>query len=366
MKKELKISAEAKNNKAVIRIDGYINSWNNHAAGFKAKLDQLVADGITEAEIYINSGGGSCFEANEISNEIMKFTGTKTARIGALCASAATYIACKCDKAIAARNVSYMIHKPMVYIEGNEDEIESALKGLKNLQAEYAKTYSEKTGLTVDEIAALWPKDYWMNADEAKKLGFIDEVEGEGQITPEDVATLHACNYKNPPNITATTTQENLPQNNIMKDKLIAILAVAATFTDAQIVAHIEELKIKAAKADDLAQKLATVTADANKAKIDSVITAALAKKQITAAQEAFYRKGLTNEFEETKAFIESLPVAVQLTRETGSGSGTSTEDRSKWTYADYQEKDPKALPVLAETKPEEFEKLFNAHYEQK
>lgn len=370
MKRSLKISAEAKDNKAIIRIDGYISQWYNHAAGFKAKLDQLIADGITEAEIYINSGGGSCFEANEIANELKRFTGSKTARIGALCASAATYIACICDKAIAASNMSYMIHKPMLDISGNSDEIESGLKLLKNLEDNYAKTYSEKTGLKEEKIRGMWKSDYWMNATEAKSLSFIDEVEGEeSEITPEDILTLEACGYKNLPNIAATIkpTQTQNPEKTDMKEKLITVLALAATMSEAQILAHIENLKVEAAKAGELERQLNDLKTEKTASEIKAVLDVAETNKQILPAQRAYYEKQLKGDFAETKAHIESLPKAAQLTKEVGSGTGGSASiDRSKWTYADFQEKDPAALQKLSEEDPDKFEELFNAHYNQK
>ena len=229
-----KISCEVSNDKAIIRIDGYISSWSNHAAGFKSQLDNIIALGITTAEVYINSGGGSCFEANEIANELGRFPGTKNALIGALCASAATYIACKCDHVEGAKNMSYMIHKPMMSADGNVDEIESQLKCLKNLQAEYAQTYSQKTGLSIDKIEAMWTQDYWMDAQEAKELGFIDEIDGEADITPEDVLAIQTNGYKNVPTITSTTQ----PKPNNMRELIIAAMGIDPKSTDSQILAQ--------------------------------------------------------------------------------------------------------------------------------
>ena len=37
---------------------------------------------------------------------------------------------------------------------------------------------------------------------------------------------------------------------------------------------------------------------------------------------------------------------------------------REKWTFSDWQEKDPKGLERLNEEAKEEFEKLFNAEFE--
>jgi ClpP class serine protease len=70
------ITAEAKNNVAEIRISGVIHEYQNSAQAFKRTIDDLLAQGIEDVNLYINCPGGSVFEANEIANEIERFTGT--------------------------------------------------------------------------------------------------------------------------------------------------------------------------------------------------------------------------------------------------------------------------------------------------
>lgn len=358
-KPKFNISCVAENNNAVVRIDGYISSWNNHSAGFKEKLDSLIANGIKDVIVYINSGGGDCFEANEIVNELLRFTGSKTAKIGALCASAATYIASKCDTVQAAENTSYMIHKPSGYCGGTAEEIKSYVKLVENMEAEYAKTYAKKTGLTEARIKELWVTDYWMSAEEGKKLGFINSIEGQAEITQDDVEATTA--YKNAPRLIASANQSQTQNNIIMKQLIITAFALAATLSDAEVMAHLENIKAKAAKADDLQAKLNAAEASAIKVKIDAVISDAEAKKKITAAQREFWEKALATDFEGAKATLESMPGVTKLSAETKEEG--NKEDRSKWTYADYQEKNPQALAALAKDDEPTFNKLFEAHY---
>lgn len=362
-KPKFTITCEAKDNKAVVRIEGYISEWNNHAAGFKSKLDALITQGITDAEIYINTPGGDCFQANEIGNEIARFPGTITASLGALCASAGTYIACRCSYVKAVKNISYMIHKPMGGFWGNSDEIKASLKLLENLEKEYVSTYTKKTGLSADSIKDMWKNDYWMDAEEGKTKRFIDEVEGEAVITDDDVQAL--ASYKGAPKIAASAQPkptENQTNTEIMRELLITAMALAATATDAQIVAKLEEYKLQASKADAYKKQLDDLKAETLSTSIKNVLAEAKKDKKITAAQEGFYEKRLRENFEETKAHIETLPTATKLS-EVPEGSHSSGEDRSKWTYADYQEKDPKALATIAETDEAKYEALFRAHY---
>lgn len=72
---------------AEIRIVGYIG-WSVDAESFRREVDALVADGCTEAHLYINSGGGSCFDAEEIVNILHNAFGDRiTGEGGAIVAS---------------------------------------------------------------------------------------------------------------------------------------------------------------------------------------------------------------------------------------------------------------------------------------
>lgn len=364
-KPKFQISCEAKDNKAVIRIDGYISDWNNHAVGFKAKLDELINQGVTDAEIYINTPGGDCFQANEIGNEIARFPGKIRASLGALCASAGTYIACRCNFVQSVRNISYMIHKPMGGFWGNSDEAKGILKLLENLEKEYLGTYAKKTGLTTDALREMWKNDYWMDADEALSKGFIDKIEGEADITEEDVLAI--ASYRGAPKIAASAKHKPI-ENKItdnMRELLIVAMAMDAKSTDSQILAKFEEYKILALKAETYKQQVEELKTRALADNIKAVLTKAKADKKITASQEGFYEKRLIENFDETKAHIETLPSATKLS-EVPKSPSSAGEDRSRWTYADYQDKDYKALSAMAENEPESFQRLAEAHYGRK
>ena len=55
--------------KATIRITGHIG-FDNNAEDFRKEVDNLVADGVRDAHIYINSPGGSVFDARYFCLEL--------------------------------------------------------------------------------------------------------------------------------------------------------------------------------------------------------------------------------------------------------------------------------------------------------
>ena len=69
---------------------------------FAEDLDGLGA--VSEIAVRINSGGGDVFAAQAIGNMLERNAAHVTAYIDGVCASAATIVACHCDKVIAAND----------------------------------------------------------------------------------------------------------------------------------------------------------------------------------------------------------------------------------------------------------------------
>lgn len=73
-------------------------------------------------------------------------------------------------------NAEVMIHQPILGAEGQLTDMEIIVKqGVKAKEKLY-KMLAEATGKTLDEIQKDADRDYWMDADEAKKYGIVDEV----------------------------------------------------------------------------------------------------------------------------------------------------------------------------------------------
>ena len=86
-------------------------SWYSDDVTAKKFADELAALGpVSEITVRINSGGGDVFAAQAIGNLLEQSAATVTAQIDGLCASAATIVACHCDRVVASSDSIYMIH----------------------------------------------------------------------------------------------------------------------------------------------------------------------------------------------------------------------------------------------------------------
>ncbi|HRY33406.1 MAG TPA: ATP-dependent Clp protease proteolytic subunit [Bacteroidales bacterium] len=364
MSKTLTISAIAQNGKALIRIVGRISDWRNNSEDFEIKVNDLIAQGIRDVELYIKSEGGSCIEANEIVNIIRKFPGTITGNGGALVASAASYIAVHCSSFSMPTNGLFMIHKPMVYTEGNMDQLESDVKMLKTLTDVYREAYVKKTGKTAQQIDQLWLTDFWMGSQEAKQLGFIDTIsDEEDQIDDDTIQAVKAYQYKNLPKALMEfplTKNQNTPDMNI---KAIAVaLALTESVTEAEVMAALSTLKAKADKADEYKQQLETLQQEHQKEKIKALLDKAIEDRKVLPAQREHLENLASKDFAAVEAIIKASPAAAKVSGQIETGAN-QVEDRSQWKYQDYMDKDPQSLITMAKDDLSTFKRLFKEHY---
>lgn len=129
-----------------------------------------------EVEVHINSGGGSVWSGSEIYTRLKDYAGKVTVKIMGLAGSAASVVAMAGDNVMMSPTAQIMIHNSARSAEGDHNALEHAAGMLKSVNIGIANAYELKTGLKHDELLALMEKETWMNADEAKRNNFIDEV----------------------------------------------------------------------------------------------------------------------------------------------------------------------------------------------
>lgn len=350
---------EASDNKvAKVYIKGTISEWSEYANSnnIDKQINDLVEAGHKDAEVYINSKGGDVFEAAEIMNSLRRFPGKLTAIGGAIVASAGSYIAVKCDEFHVRSNTQFMHHEPRMYAGGTLTQIQATLKLLENMNKDYIKAYVDKTGKKEDDIKSAWANgDTWLMGKEVVSEKFADKMlNKEAPITAEDVVVLEACAAPVIPKVTS----QKLQNTEMDKVKIIAALGLPADATEQQIEAALADNKAKADKATQLEAAANAAAVDAKKAKVNALVEKAIGDKKITADQKETYVTLANADYDACEKALNALsaPVKPQVT----SSASASNEDRSKWTYADYQEKAPQAFMELDESTQNT---LIEAHY---
>jgi ATP-dependent protease ClpP protease subunit len=213
----MKIEAQIINNVGKINIiDTISENTSSNSKSISETIDDLLKNSVRTADVYINSRGGSVFEANEIVNQLKRLDEVVII-VGSIAASAATYILAN-FKSKCHENSQFMIHRPKAESYGDVKEIRADLLILENLTEDYKKTYSLKMGKTIDEIEDLFEAgDSWFNANDAKEIGLIDEILTKSS---SDISSDYSPNYK--PKIAAslmnTKTKDDILQGIIFNE----------------------------------------------------------------------------------------------------------------------------------------------------
>lgn len=136
------------------------------------------ADSGKDIQIYINSPGGSVYAGLGIF-DTMQYINCDVATIcTGMAASMAAIILCagEKDKRTALRHARVMIHQPMGGIGGQASDIQITAVEIKKLKDELYQIIADHSGQKVDKVRKDSDRDFWMNAEEAREYGMIDEV----------------------------------------------------------------------------------------------------------------------------------------------------------------------------------------------
>ncbi len=161
------------------------STWYGDEVTPKQFADDLRAIGGKALKLRINSPGGDVFAAQAIYNQLKAYTGTITAYIDGMAASAATIVTCAADKVIMPDNAIFMIHNPLVGVCGylNEQDLAGMSKQLEVVKQTIVNAYLKKCGVDEKKLAKMMDEETWMSAEEALNYGFVDEVAESGNIT---------------------------------------------------------------------------------------------------------------------------------------------------------------------------------------
>lgn len=158
---------------AEVSILDYIGGWGVDARSFLTEFRALKASTV---KVFINSPGGSVFEALAIFNG-MRATG-KTIEIHVLgvAASAASYIAMAGDKIVMPENTFLFIHNPINGVYGNAEDMREMADVLDKIGASLTATYSRRWKGTEQELADAMAAETYLTAAECLEKGLCDEV----------------------------------------------------------------------------------------------------------------------------------------------------------------------------------------------
>jgi len=131
-----------------------------------------------EISLYINSGGGMVTAGMAIIDTMQHIKNPiSTVCVGMAASMAAVILSCgEKGKRFALPNSEIMIHQPHGGTEGQASDIEISAKHILKTRATLNKILAKNTGQTLSKIEKDVDRDFFMDAEEAKKYGIVDQV----------------------------------------------------------------------------------------------------------------------------------------------------------------------------------------------
>lgn len=135
-------------------------------------------DSNKDIYIYINSPGGSAYDALAIY-DTMKYVKSDIQTVGiGIQASAAAFLLSSGTKGkrVILPNGTVMIHQPSSGTKGKVTDMEIDLKESLRLKRRLNEIMAKNTNQSVKKIEQDMERDYWLDANEAKKYGVVDKI----------------------------------------------------------------------------------------------------------------------------------------------------------------------------------------------
>jgi len=136
------------------------------------------ADSSKDIQIYLNSPGGSVYAGLGIY-DTMQLVKPDVATIctGMAASMGAVLLCAGADgKRSALKHSRVMIHQPMSGAQGQASDMEIAVKEVLKMKEELYRIIAGHSRQDFEKVEKDSDRDYWMNAQEAKDYGMIDEV----------------------------------------------------------------------------------------------------------------------------------------------------------------------------------------------
>lgn len=135
-------------------------------------------DSTKDISIYINSPGGSVYDAFAIYDTMQYIKSDVQTIVVGMAASAAAFLLSSGTKGkrFALPNSKIMIHQPSSGTRGKVTDMEIVLEESLKLKKQLEQIIADNTGQKVTKVHQDMERDYYMTSTEAKNYGLVDNV----------------------------------------------------------------------------------------------------------------------------------------------------------------------------------------------
>ncbi len=131
-----------------------------------------------DISLYINSPGGSVSAGMAIYDTMNFIKPSVSTLCTGMAASMGAFLLAAGEKGkrFALPNSKIMIHQPLGGLQGQATDIEIHARDILKTKAVLNRILAERTGQTLEKIERDTDRDYFLEAEEAKTYGLVDQV----------------------------------------------------------------------------------------------------------------------------------------------------------------------------------------------
>ena len=306
-----------------------------------------LSNNCTSIDVRINSVGGSVFDGYSIISAILNSPIPVNTYVDGLAASIAGVIAVSGKKCHIMDYGTLMMHNP----SGGEDKVLELIKDT------LVTILSNRCKKSKEEISAMMEKETWLNAQEALEGGFADSIVSSGKkLKVNKTESLY-----NMAIIYNQLIEKNMDNN---QDNVQAIDELKAALASAEAVNNELKSKIEQFENEKTAREEAEKTALKNKAEL--LVNNAVKEGKLKSDESAKTLE-LASKDEANFEFVSNMIAKVGTGKEAvkvfnSANVKNSNDERTNWTYNDWEKKDSEGLVNMYVNNRAEYELLLTTY----
>ncbi|BCU52660.1 ATP-dependent Clp protease, protease subunit [Staphylococcus auricularis] len=159
-----------------VLISGEIN--DELARDVVNKLLLLEATSDEPINIFLSTQGGHV-DSGFYIRDMINFIKPKVNIIGSgwvVSAGIFIFLSGDKDRRYSLPNTRFMMHQPSGGVQGQSTEIEITAKEIVRTRKRINEIIAEETGQDLEKVEKDTNRDYWLNAEEAKEYGIVNQI----------------------------------------------------------------------------------------------------------------------------------------------------------------------------------------------
>lgn len=336
---------------------------------------------IKKIKIRINSPGGSVVEGYSIFSSIQNINQNKKGvfvdtYIDGIACSMAGVIALAGKKIYINEFALVMIHNP-AYSETEEYQVTPKMKEVLSKFTESIITiYKSRLNLEEDKLKEIMDSETWYNAEEAKELGFVDEIiQTNTKINVPQPNNSNKYEVYNIYNSFLSKSNHIAMEQNKIPIELASVLGVDNS-TDAikkvtalgaenlTLKGRVESLENELKSEKEKVQEFETQLEKRKKQEINEFIESSIKQGCIQASMKDEFIKLANADFDSTKKIVLAIRKPQKLSEiiNTTEQPKIEADDNGSWDYLTWAKKDSKGLENMKREQPEVFNTLVESY----